>query len=55
MLAEIFGPDILPTMFHNSKSPDTEPTGTLSATVRGHCNGKHCLFLLSEGEKEQEQ
>lgn len=54
MLAEIFGPAILPTMFHNNKSPKTEPTNTLSATVRGNYNGKHCLFLLSDGKKEQE-
>lgn len=54
MLAELFGPTILLTVFHNNKSPKTEPTNTLSGTVRGNYNGKHSLFLLSEGKKEQQ-
>lgn len=40
MLAELFGPTILLTVFHNNKSPKTEPTNTLSATVRGNYDGK---------------
>jgi len=52
MLAGIFGPAIQPT----SKSANTKPTGSLSATVKGNWNGKHCLVPLNEGKKkEQEQ
>lgn len=54
MLAELFGSTILLTVFHNNKSPQTEPTNTLSATVRGNYNGKHSLVLFNEGKMEQE-
>lgn len=54
MLTEIFGPAILTTMFHNNKSPNTEPTDTLLATVQDNYNGKTLSVPTQCGETRAE-